>query len=141
MSDYYKILGVTKDFDQIQIRKAFRKLALQYHPDKNKNSEESKQKFMEIVQAYEVLSDEKSRERYDSNIINDKNFEKFNWTPPADFANFYSYENLKRQYNENQISGGMWEISEKANAGLWKATFILLGSLGLISVFIILRIY
>lgn len=141
MSDYYKILGVTRDFDQIQLRKAFRKLALQYHPDKNKNSEESKQKFMEIVQAYEVLSDEKSRERYDSNIINDKNFEKFNWTPPADFANFYSYENLKRQYNENQISGGMWEISEKANAGLWKATFILLGSLGLISVFIILRIY
>lgn len=141
MSDYYKILGVTKDFNQIQIRIAFRKLALQYHPDKNKNSEESKQKFMEIVQAYEVLSDEKARERYDSNIVNDKNLEKFNWTPSADFANFYSYENLKRQYNANPISGGMWEISEKANAGLWKATFILLGSLGLISVFIILRTY
>ena len=141
MSDYYKILGVTKDFDQIQIRKAFRKLALQYHPDKNKNSEESKQKFMEIVQAYEVLSDEKARERYDSNIVNDKNFEKFNWTPPADFANFYSYENLNREHNEHQISGGMWEISEKANAGLWKATFILLASLGLVSVFILLKIY
>ena len=141
MSDYYKILGVTKDSNQIQIRKAFRKLALQYHPDKNKNSEESKQKFMEIVKAYEILSDKKSRERYDSNIVNDKNFEKFNWTPPADFANFYSYENLKREHNENQITGGMWEISEKANAGLWKATFILLASLGLVSVFILLKIY
>ena len=65
MSDYYQILGVTKDSNQIQIRKAFRKLALQYHPDKNKNSEESKQKFMEIVKAYEILSDEKARERYD----------------------------------------------------------------------------
>ena len=141
MSDYYKILGVTKDSNQIQIRKAFRKLALQYHPDKNKNSEESKQKFMEIVKAYEILSDEKARERYDSNTVNNKDTQKFNWTPPADFANFYSYENLKREYNENQITGGMWEISEKANAGLWKATFILLASLGLVSIFILLKIY
>lgn len=141
MSDYYKILGVTKDSNQTQIRKAFRKLALQHHPDKNKNSEESKHKFMEIVKAYEILSDKKSRERYDSNIVNDKNIQRFNWTPPADFANFYSYENLKREHNENQITGGMWEISEKANAGLWKATFILLASLGLVSVFILLKIY
>jgi len=141
VSDYYKILGVTQEANQTQIRKAFRKLALQYHPDKNKNSEESKQKFMEIVKAYEILSDEKSRERYDSNTISDKNIQGFNWTPPADFANFYSYENLKREYTENQISGGMWEISEKANAGLWKATFILLASLGLVSVFILLKIY
>jgi DnaJ-class molecular chaperone len=141
VSDYYKILGVTKDSNQIQIRKAFRKLALQYHPDKNKNSEESKQKFMEIVKAYEILSDEKAKERYDSNTVNNKNMQKFNWTPPADFANFYSYENLKREYNENQITGGMWEISEKANAGLWKATFILLASLGLVSIFILLKIY
>jgi DnaJ-class molecular chaperone len=141
VSDYYKILGIAKDSDQIQIRKAFRQLALLHHPDKNKNSEESKVKFMELVQAYEVLSDEKARERYDFNTVNEKNFQKFNWTPSADFANFYSYENLKRENNENIISGGMWEISEKANAGLWKATFILLGSLGLISVFIILKIY
>ena len=141
MSDYYKILGVTKDSNQIQIRKAFRKLALQYHPDKNKNSEESKLKFMEIVKAYEILSDEKARERYDSNTANNKNIQKFNWTPPADFASFYSYENLKREYNETHITGGMWEISEKANAGLWKATFILLASLGLVSIFILLKIY
>jgi DnaJ-class molecular chaperone len=140
VSDYYKILGITKDSNQIQIRKAFRELALQYHPDKNKNSEESKERFMEIVQAYEVLSDVKARERYDFNTVNEKKFQKFNWTPSADFANFYSYESLKREYNDNQISGGMWDISEKANAGLWKATFILLGSLGLISVFIILKI-
>ena len=141
MSDYYKILGIAKDSDQIQIRKAFRQLALLHHPDKNKNSEESKVKFMELVQAYEVLSDEKARERYDFNTVNEKNFQKFNWTPSADFANFYSYENLKREYKQNQISGGMWEISEKANAGLWKATFILLASLGLVSVFILLKIY
>lgn len=76
MSDYYKILGITKDSNQIQIRKAFRELALKYHPDKNKNSEESKQKFMEIVQAYEVLSDEKSRKRYDNKLTNEKSFQR-----------------------------------------------------------------
>jgi DnaJ-class molecular chaperone len=147
VSDYYKILGIAKDSNQIQIRKAFRELALKYHPDKNKNSEESKQKFMEIVQAYEVLSDEKSRKIYDNKLTNEKNFQQqqqgFHWVPPADFDNFYSYENLK-QYDERHFRGGvggMWDISEKANTGLWKATFILLASLGLISFFIILKIY
>ncbi|MGE0242428.1 MAG: J domain-containing protein [Nitrososphaeraceae archaeon] len=147
MSDYYKILGITMESNQLQIRKAFRELALKYHPDKNKNSEESKQKFMEIVQAYEILSDETSRKRYDNNLANRNNFQAFkqngfHWTPPADFANFYSYENLK-QYNEIDMSekGGMWDINEKANSGLWKATLILLASLGLVSIFIILKIY
>jgi DnaJ-class molecular chaperone len=153
LSDYYKILGIQKNSNQIQIRKAFRELALKYHPDKNKNSEESNQKFMEIVQAYEVLSDERARKRYDDNIFtNEKIFQQqqqeqgFHWTPSADFGNFYSYENLK-QYDEKNFregregGGGMWDISEKANAGLWKATLILLASLGLVSFFIILKIY
>lgn len=150
MLDYYKILGIPKDSNQIQIRKAFRELALKYHPDKNKNSEESNQKFMQIVQAYEVLSDVKARKRYDDNnlaneIFQQKREQGFHWTPSADFANFYSYENLK-QYDEKYFrarneGGGMWDISEKANTGLWKATLILLASLGLVSFFIMLKIY
>lgn len=148
--DYYKILGIPKDSNQIQIRKAFRELALKYHPDKNKNSEESNLKFMQIVQAYEVLSDVKARKRYDDNnlaneIFQQKREQGFHWTPSADFANFYSYENLK-QYDEKNFrarseGGGMWDISEKANTGLWKATLILLASLGLVSFFIMLKIY
>ena len=150
MLDYYKILGIPKDSNQIQIRKAFRELALKYHPDKNKNSEESNLKFMQIVQAYEVLSDVKARKRYDDNnlaneIFQQKREQGFHWTPSADFANFYSYENLK-QYDEKTFrarseGGGMWDISEKANTGLWKATLILLASLGLVSFFIMLKIY
>ncbi|HET7642138.1 MAG TPA: DnaJ domain-containing protein [Nitrososphaeraceae archaeon] len=147
MSDYYKILGITMESNQLQIRKAFRELALKHHPDKNKNSEESKQKFMEIVQAYEILSDETSRKRYDDTLANRNNYQsfkqnRFDWTPPADFTNFYSYENLK-QYNETYFRerGGMWDINEKANSGLWKATLILLASLGLVSIFIILKIF
>ncbi|ETW04815.1 hypothetical protein H310_03946 [Aphanomyces invadans] len=65
--DYYKILGVPKNFNDRQLKKAYRKLALQYHPDKVEESEREKaqEKFVEISQAYEVLSDPKKREEYD----------------------------------------------------------------------------
>jgi DnaJ-class molecular chaperone len=67
--NYYEILGVSPDASQAEIKKSFRNLALQHHPDKNKNSEESKQKFMKIIEAYEVLSDEQARRNYDSNTL------------------------------------------------------------------------
>jgi curved DNA-binding protein CbpA len=146
VADYYKILGLGVDADQNEIKKAFRDLALKYHPDKNKNSEESRDKFMEIVEAYEVLSNEKSKERYDllfnkKMSINKTYFydSRFRWTPSADFDHYYSYENLKRQYNKEIFRGGMWDISEKANMDIWKATMILFGALGLLSLFIIMN--
>lgn len=55
--DYYKILGVSKDASDHEIKKAYRKLAIQYHPDKNRNSEDSDAKFKEIGEAYETLID------------------------------------------------------------------------------------
>jgi len=67
--DYYKILGVPKDADENQIKKAYKKAALQWHPDKNCESEESKKKaekmFKDIGEAYAVLSDAQKRRRYD----------------------------------------------------------------------------
>ncbi|XP_028405731.1 dnaJ homolog subfamily B member 9-like [Dendronephthya gigantea] len=62
--DYYKILGVPRDAKERQIKKAFRKLAIKYHPDKNKEKD-AESKFREIAEAYEVLSDEKKRRQYD----------------------------------------------------------------------------
>lgn len=62
--DYYKILGVAKSASQQEIKKAYRKLALQYHPDKNKGKE-SEEKFKEINHAYEILSDSQKRQQYD----------------------------------------------------------------------------
>ncbi|HEY5494655.1 MAG TPA: molecular chaperone DnaJ [Candidatus Anoxymicrobiaceae bacterium] len=64
--DYYKSLGVSKDAGKDEIKKAYRKLAHQYHPDKNPNNKEAEDKFKEISAAYEVLSDEKKRKDYDS---------------------------------------------------------------------------
>ena len=63
--DYYKTLGVKKDADEKEIRKAFRKLARQYHPDVNPNNKEAEEKFKEINEANEVLSDPEKRKTYD----------------------------------------------------------------------------
>ncbi|HHW59544.1 MAG TPA: DnaJ domain-containing protein, partial [Bacteroidales bacterium] len=63
--DYYKILGVSKNSSTEDIKKAYKKLALQYHPDKNPGNKEAEEKFKEINEAYEVLSDPEKRKRYD----------------------------------------------------------------------------
>ena len=63
--DYYEVLGVDKGSGAGEIKKAFRKLAMKYHPDKNPGDAEAEAKFLEASEAYEVLSDEGKRERYD----------------------------------------------------------------------------
>lgn len=63
--DYYEVLGVAKDADAEAIKKAYRKLAIQYHPDRNPGNKEAEEKFREATEAYEVLSDEKKKQLYD----------------------------------------------------------------------------
>jgi molecular chaperone DnaJ len=63
--DFYEILGVAKNVDQDTIKKAYRKLAMQFHPDKNPGNAEAEEKFKEAAEAYEVLSDTEKRSRYD----------------------------------------------------------------------------
>lgn len=65
MKDYYKILGVEKSASKDDIKKAFRKLAHEHHPDKNKGNAESEKKFKEASEAYSVLSDDNKRAQYD----------------------------------------------------------------------------
>jgi DnaJ-class molecular chaperone len=139
-STYYEILGIKKTASQAEIKQSFRRLALRYHPDKNKNSEESKKKFMQIVEAYEVLSDEISRKTYDNTSYYKLygNAYRRQWTPSADFDHIYSYEEIRRKSSQSNFGGGMWDISENSSAGMWKATIILLGSLGVIAIFILL---
>lgn len=65
-SDYYKVLGVSKNASEGEIKKAYRKLALKYHPDKTKGDKSSEEKFKKISEAYAVLSDKKKRKQYDT---------------------------------------------------------------------------
>ena len=63
--DYYQLLGVQRDANEADIKKAFRKLAMKYHPDRNPDNKEAESKFKEIKQAYDVLTDPQKRAAYD----------------------------------------------------------------------------
>jgi molecular chaperone DnaJ len=63
--DYYEVLGVSKDASDNDIKKAYRRLAMKYHPDKNPGDKEAEEKFKQVAEAYECLSDPQRRQRYD----------------------------------------------------------------------------
>ena len=63
--DYYEVLGVSKGADESEIKKAYRKLALKYHPDKNPDDASAEEKFKEAAEAYEVLSNTEKKAQYD----------------------------------------------------------------------------
>ncbi|HPR59874.1 MAG TPA: DnaJ domain-containing protein, partial [Prolixibacteraceae bacterium] len=63
--DYYEVLGVNKNASADEIKKAYRKKAIQFHPDKNPGDKEAEEKFKEAAEAYEVLSNAEKKQRYD----------------------------------------------------------------------------
>jgi curved DNA-binding protein len=73
--DYYKVLGVRKDASEQEIKKSYRKLALKYHPDKNPGNKQAEERFKELSEANEVLSDPVKRKKYDDLGADWKNYE------------------------------------------------------------------
>src|SRR5262249_25513500 len=63
--DYYEVLGISRDADEETLKKAYRKLAMQYHPDRNVGNAEAEARFKEASEAFEVLRDPHKRQRYD----------------------------------------------------------------------------
>ena len=74
--DYYKVLGVAKTATQDEIKKVFRKLAKQHHPDKNPGDKKAEETFKEMSEAYEVLSDPEKRKKYDQLGANYQNYKQ-----------------------------------------------------------------
>jgi len=74
--DYYQILGLNKSAGQEEIKKAYRKLAVKYHPDKNPDDASAEEKFKDIAEAYEVLKDPEKRKKYDELGANWKNYQQ-----------------------------------------------------------------
>jgi curved DNA-binding protein CbpA len=81
MKDYYYFLGISQDASEEDIKKAYRKLSLKYHPDKNENDNFFADRFREIQEAYEILSDSAKRRTYDQNLENHQKSFRYNIPP------------------------------------------------------------
>src|SRR5437870_13867716 len=90
--DYYEILGVPRSAKEQEIKKAYRKLARKYHPDLNPQNKQAEEKFKEIQEAYEVLSDADKRRKYDQLGAKCKNGADF--TPPQNWGGFQGTINM-----------------------------------------------
>ena len=86
--DYYQILGIQKNATQDDIKKAYRKLAHQYHPDKNPDNKEAEEKFKEASEAYEVLNDDNKRQIYDQ--FGHRGLEGAGHSGPSGFEDIFS---------------------------------------------------
>jgi curved DNA-binding protein len=111
--DYYKILGVSKDASAAEIKKSFRKLAVKYHPDKNPGNKQAEEKFKELSEANEVLSDPEKRKKYDTLGQDWKQYESQGTHPGGfDFSQW-----ARQRSGGSQPGGGYYSANEEFEGG------------------------
>ena len=113
--DYYKILGLQKSASESEIKKAYRKLARKYHPDVNPNNAEAEQKFKEINEANEVLSNAENRKKYDK-------YGK-DWKHADQFEKAESQQRQSRGGGGQQFQGGGGQFSEDDFSDFFNSMF------------------
>lgn len=102
--DYYKVLGVSKTATQEEIKKAYRKLARKHHPDLNPNDKQAEQKFKELNEANEVLSNVENRKKYDEYGKDWKHADQFEQAKKQEGGKTYCGEQGRNQENANDYS-------------------------------------
>lgn len=113
--DFYAILGVPRTASADEIKKAFRKLAREHHPDANKGAKKSEEKFKELNEAYEILSDDKKRQMYDRLGENYNQYKQQGGNPAGyDFSQFFGQGQAGRgAANGQQDGGSLGELFEQ----------------------------
>lgn len=132
MTDPYSTLCVSKSASHAEIRRSFRELALKYHPDRNKNSEESRQKFIEIVEAYKLLSEETTRKEFNYKNRYSGSHEYSGSGRKWVFSNlngFYDQLKRTRRMPPNGEGHTIRYIGKATNALMRKGPMILLSSI------------
>ena len=103
--DYYTVLGVAKSATKAEIKKAYRNLAKKYHPDKTKGNKALEEKFKEVSEAYEVLSHDENRKKYDKLGANWKNQQQAGGSGGFDYSQYYSNPGQGSQGGHQSFEG------------------------------------
>ena len=121
--DYYKVLGVPKNATLDEIKKAYRKLAVKYHPDRNKGDKNAENKFKELSEAYEVLKDSEKRKKYDSLGSSWNRFQQTGGNAQDfDWSNWFAQSQARNRrrtggFGDIFDSGGVSDFFEKIFGG------------------------
>jgi len=132
VTDPYTILGVSTSASPAEIRQCFRELALKYHPDKNKNSEESRQKFMQIVEAYRVLTEDSVRKQqhHKNSYVESYAYSAsgYKWIS-SNLNGFYDHLKKTQRIPSNAPGHTIRYVGKATNALLRKGPMILISSI------------